>query len=433
MNSYVLTSTLVDGYYRFSVYVNSDINSLAGFGTSLSLVNTNGKISIDALSISVNSDFDIFDINQSGGEVSAISFDGITKVSETYGFLLYDFSLDATLVDESTTLQISEISTQSFFDNYGTPVSVISLSTVLATDVDSVTYSTGDYTLSDTDQNYVSDESDSYIVLGNSADNYLQASSAGSFLSGGDGDDNLNGSVGDDIFDAGPGADLITGGSGYDRLIIDGQSYNYSIITAGGYLQLTGTDDFFTEVEGLIFNDVELNILELSFSDINKLPNRVLELSPEGAPTGFQASALDSVGGLLSYTLVSNLSGTAEDLSNRFTIGNDGTVYVGSVGLNYEESAIETIYVLVEGSDGLRFVAEGNVSIINEDESATGTLSIAGTVSEGGTVTASITDLSDVDGEITSTTYQWQLSDDGVSGWSDLTDATDSNLSLIHI
>src|SRR5690606_1688981 len=50
----------------------------------------------------------------------------------------------------------------------------------------------------------------------------------------------------------------------------------------------------------------------------------------------------------------------------------------------------------------------GSHIIANVDDAATGTLTVTGAAEEGGTLTADLTDVVDVDGAITSTTYQWQ-------------------------
>jgi hypothetical protein len=63
-----------------------------------------------------------------------------------------------------------------------------------------------------------------------------------------------------------------------------------------------------------------------------------------------------------------------------------------------------------------------------EDEAA-GSASISGTVAEGGSLTASVS-ATDVDGSITDTTYQWQVSSDGTTGWVDLSGATTTSYAI---
>ncbi|MCK0505535.1 DUF4347 domain-containing protein [Aromatoleum anaerobium] len=63
------------------------------------------------------------------------------------------------------------------------------------------------------------------------------------------------------------------------------------------------------------------------------------------------------------------------------------------------------------------------------DREASGTLTVTGAAQEGGRLTASLTNVSDVDG-LTGTGYQWQVSGDGASGWSDLNGATGPSYSI---
>ncbi len=70
---------------------------------------------------------------------------------------------------------------------------------------------------------------------------------------------------------------------------------------------------------------------------------------------------------------------------------------------------------------GSLFVRTGLLDSL--DNKATGSVSVDGNVAEGGTVFARVT-LTDVDGGIVSTAYQWQVSLDGLKGWTDLSGAT---------
>jgi hypothetical protein len=63
------------------------------------------------------------------------------------------------------------------------------------------------------------------------------------------------------------------------------------------------------------------------------------------------------------------------------------------------------------------------------DNEAIGTVSVSGTVAEGGTVSASVS-VTDVDGGIADTSYQWQISSNGTSGWSDITGATTASYAI---
>ena len=69
------------------------------------------------------------------------------------------------------------------------------------------------------------------------------------------------------------------------------------------------------------------------------------------------------------------------------------------------------------------------LSVTAVEDEATGSASVSGTVAEGGTVTASVS-ATDVDGSITGTTYQWQVSPDGTTGWADLSGATSQSYAI---
>ena len=65
------------------------------------------------------------------------------------------------------------------------------------------------------------------------------------------------------------------------------------------------------------------------------------------------------------------------------------------------------------------------------DDEATGTFGVTGTAQEGLTLTANLTGATDVDAAITGTTYQWQISANGSTGWSNIDGATSSTYDLL--
>jgi hypothetical protein len=85
---------------------------------------------------------------------------------------------------------------------------------------------------------------------------------------------------------------------------------------------------------------------------------------------------------------------------------------------------------MVTASDGSASVTDTFVLTVSavEDE-ATGSVSVSGTVAEGGTVTASVS-ATDIDGSITNTAYQWQVSSNGTTGWTDLSGATAASYAI---
>jgi hypothetical protein len=85
---------------------------------------------------------------------------------------------------------------------------------------------------------------------------------------------------------------------------------------------------------------------------------------------------------------------------------------------------------MVTASDGSASVTDTFVLTVSavEDE-AVGSASIGGTAAEGGTVTASVS-ATDIDGSITNTAYQWQVSSNGTTGWTDLSGATAASYAI---
>jgi hypothetical protein len=88
------------------------------------------------------------------------------------------------------------------------------------------------------------------------------------------------------------------------------------------------------------------------------------------------------------------------------------------------------VSLMVTASDGSASVTDTFVLTVSavEDE-AVGSASIGGTAAEGGTVTASVS-ATDIDGSITNTAYQWQVSSNGTTGWTDLSGATAASYAI---
>ena len=92
------------------------------------------------------------------------------------------------------------------------------------------------------------------------------------------------------------------------------------------------------------------------------------------------------------------------------------------------------ISVQVSYTDGYgseeSITSEATVAVGNVDDAASGSLLVTGDAEEGGTLSAALNDLSDPDGSITQTAWQWQTSENGTSGWSDLEGATASTYAI---
>jgi Ca2+-binding RTX toxin-like protein/subtilisin-like proprotein convertase family protein len=99
------------------------------------------------------------------------------------------------------------------------------------------------------------------------------------------------------------------------------------------------------------------------------------------------------------------------------------STYPTSAQFNYQGGAADAV-TAATASD----VTAISATLTTSDTEATGTLGVSGAAQEGGSLTASLTGASDADGSITGTTYQWEISDTGVGGWTSLSSGATLNL-----
>ena len=97
-----------------------------------------------------------------------------------------------------------------------------------------------------------------------------------------------------------------------------------------------------------------------------------------------------------------------------------GTPLNGDVGKR-------SVKVSATDRDGLSADGVFDLQVINTDDEATGTLGVTGAATQGGSLTAILTDVSDADGPAT-TSYRWQES--GTAAWTDLSGATAATLAI---
>ena len=115
----------------------------------------------------------------------------------------------------------------------------------------------------------------------------------------------------------------------------------------------------------------------------------------------FNATDPDA-GANLTYHLV---SGAGDGNNSLFTLGTNGTLKTATT-FDFETNA-STYTIRVQAKDEFNSTVEGNftVTLINENEPSTGTVTVSGTPVVGQTLTASNT-LADPDG-LGAITYQW--------------------------
>ncbi|NBU31522.1 MAG: hypothetical protein EBS41_08515, partial [Actinobacteria bacterium] len=123
-------------------------------------------------------------------------------------------------------------------------------------------------------------------------------------------------------------------------------------------------------------------------------------------------AATDADSDPLTYTTASAANGTV-------TVS--GTVVTYTPRLNFNGS--DSFVVTASDGKGGTATQTVNITVAAFEDQATGSISISGTASQGGSVTANVSAI-DVDGAITGVSYLWQMSLDGVSVWTNLNAAT---------
>jgi len=145
-------------------------------------------------------------------------------------------------------------------------------------------------------------------------------------------------------------------------------------------------------------------------------------------------------GGTVSYSYsINDVDGTITFISHQWQVSDDDSIWSninGATGASYnipsDQSLVDKyirLTAITEDSRGGKTNFNSNSSqVSNVDDPATGTLTITGTVEEGGAATYSYS-INDVDGTITFISHQWQVSDDD-SVWSNINGATEANYTI---
>ena len=201
---------------------------------------------------------------------------------------------------------------------------------------------------------------------------------------------------------------------------------NVNIEDTSNLIRLTGS---YTDLAGNIGGTADSpNIV------IDTLPNRTPILSAaiadqaslEDTAWSYQVPAgafSDVDGDTLAYSAT---LGDGADLPSWLSFNAGTRTFSGTPPLNFAG----TLSLKVTASDGSASVSDTFVlSVTAVEDEATGSAIVSGTVAEGGTVTASVS-ATDVDGSITGTTYQWQVSPNGTTGWADLSGATSQSYAI---
>ena len=139
-------------------------------------------------------------------------------------------------------------------------------------------------------------------------------------------------------------------------------------------------------------------------------------------------------GGILQYiTAITDIDGELT-FDYQWQISDNNTVWINienATGSTYnipDDQSLVDKYIRVtttstDSQGGITVISSQSSLILNVDDPATGTLSMTGTVEEGGELSYSST-INDVDGTITFI-YQWQISDNDTI-WNNIVDATEA-------
>ena len=188
--------------------------------------------------------------------------------------------------------------------------------------------------------------------------------------------------------------DVVSSQSG-DTLI--GGTFSGAVHYFGASYQPSGSSDLFV---ALYQSGSELNTPPSNLSTV--APLTIAENQPIGTVVGeFNATDPDA-GANLTYHLV---SGAGDGNNSLFTLETNGTLKTATT-FDFETNA-STYTIRVQAKDEFNSTVEGNftVTLINENEPSTGTVTVSGTPVVGQTLTASNT-LADPDG-LGAITYQW--------------------------
>ncbi|MBF0185244.1 MAG: hypothetical protein HQM06_12775, partial [Magnetococcales bacterium] len=224
----------------------------------------------------------------------------------------------------------------------------------------------------------------------------------------------------------------IIGGEDAARFVIDGQSGALAFAAAANHELPTdlGMDNHYTLIVQVSDGQlIDQQVLTITVSNQNDLPTGLVTLTgtaAQYAPLSALSSLMDEDGlGVLHYQWQVSADGS----SNWSDIA-------GATSASYIATQSEVnhfLRVVVSYTDLSLATPESVTSavstqIANVNDPPTGLVSFSGTAAQYSSLSASNT-LADLDGMGT-VSYQWQVSADGVSGWSNLSSATGSSYTL---
>ncbi len=262
-------------------------------------------------------------------------------------------------------------------------------------------------------------------TAGQTADAQFWLDDGDDTLDGRDRDDTLDGSTRDDMLIGGLDDDVLFGGSGTDTAVIAAASSTMTGTDLGGSLETVtadGTDIIHDDVEMIQFNDRTFTYAELAeeLTNPNLAPTAV---SLENATTTLTEDA-DTTGRILIAEIAvaedgkgTNTLSLSDADASLFEIDGTSLYLRAGTTLDFETQAELVVQVAVDdASVGATPDATTTLTlqIGNQNDPATGTIAINGTVEVGETLTATAS-ITDPDGT-GPFSYQWQRDGVDISG-----------------
>jgi len=186
-------------------------------------------------------------------------------------------------------------------------------------------------------------------------------------------------------------------------------------VDAEGTVLLDGNDD---PITASLPKVISITINGVNDAPVMSVSEQAISVT-EDTPAEFTVSATDVDSANLTYTVTTEAS--------HGEVSNDGGSFIYTPDEDYYGT--DTFVVTVSDGNGGSDIQTVTVNVANVEDEATGTLTLAGTVQEGGSLTGTLSAL-DVDGGIVSTTYQWEISDNGTDGWSAINAATSTTYEI---
>jgi Ca2+-binding RTX toxin-like protein len=268
---------------------------------------------------------------------------------------------------------------------------------------------------------------------------------AGDSLTGDDGDNAIDGYTGDDLIEGGDGNDTLNGGAGNDSLAggdgtdtasFSGPRADYTVTWSANSSSVTVTSsaegvDTLTGIETLSFSDLNISAAALqtntapTLTTINTLSGGVedAEFTISYAALAAAADEADAQGDPISFRVETISSGTLTKSGAAVTLGSTtlgaGELLVWTPAANAHGTLDAFTIKAVDGALASANVVTVRVGVAPVNDAPSGALTIAGTPTQGQTLTA-MDAVADADGiPVIGTgrkTYQWKAEGAAISG-----------------